>query len=551
MAAVVNTVADLLASVGIDNVGQFNCQTNAERLASDMFNDDFGSFIDKTSVEIEADLKTYSALTIPNGQIRLQPGQKRSIKVAVQWVSDLIRTDQDHITTPIPAVMDSAMLTRRNKTHANFVKKSSTLATTAKPSDFLPSMKWKEWVTTFTNFLHTIPGRDGVPLDYICRQNVAPDRTPQTDILKEYVLQAPLVGDSFTVDAAEVHTYLANLITKHPTAESKTQSYLAQRNGRVDFMALKDHFLGVGINSRDILQAETTLETLFYSGEKKPHMWWGKFENELTTAFTTFDLKEKRIVHSNEMKLRILDKKVNADFLQSNKAAIKVELTRTPMTMTYELALAVFRDEVNSKFNVNPTASTNRARRQIQETGADQRHNGGDSYRGRGRGRFGGRGGRHHGRGGRFGERGRGGRGREISTMKRKRNDSTFVTLTDGEVVEFHPTIRYPRDIFMKFKYEDRQRLMQHRNEQQHARYVQSMGMYAPQYPLPNNHFMNQGYNQTPQLQIGQVSLPPAPPVGIPPPPPPSNSDTPNGSIMGGRNSQQGNGRHFQGGRPS
>ena len=87
--------------------------------------------------------------------------------------------------------------------------------------------------------------------------------------------------------------------------------------------------------------------------------------------------------------------------------------------------------------------------------------------------------------------------------MIRKRNDSTFVTLTDGEVVEFHPTIRYPREIFMKFKYEDRQRLMEHRNAQQQARHVQSMGMYAPHYPPPNNHFMSQGYNQTPQLQIG------------------------------------------------
>ena len=66
-------------------------------------------------------------------------------------------------------------------------------------------------------------------------------------------------------------------------------------------------------------------------------MWWSKFENELTTTFTTYYLKEGRVVHSNEMKLRILAKKVNADFLQSSKAAIKVELTRIPMTMTYEL----------------------------------------------------------------------------------------------------------------------------------------------------------------------------------------------------------------------
>ena len=79
MAAIVNTVTDLLESVRIDNVGQFNGLTNAQRVTADLFDDDFGSFIDKTETEIEADLKMYSALTIVNRKIRLQPGEKRSI----------------------------------------------------------------------------------------------------------------------------------------------------------------------------------------------------------------------------------------------------------------------------------------------------------------------------------------------------------------------------------------------------------------------------------------------------------------------------------------
>ena len=134
-------------------------------------------------------------------------------------------------------------------------------------------------------------------------------------------------------------------------------------------------------------------------------MWWRHFEHELTTAFTTFDLKEARQVHSNEMKLRILNKEVAADFLQSAKAAIKAELTRVPMAMTYELALAVFKDEVNRKFNVNTTATATRARRQIKESNADNR---GDNYRDRGQRQYGGRGDKCSNQGGRHGGRGRG-----------------------------------------------------------------------------------------------------------------------------------------------
>ena len=98
-------------------------------------------------------------------------------------------------------------------------------------------------------------------------------------------------------------------------------------------------------------------------------------------------------------------------------------MSRTPMTMTYEMALANFRNHVNSKFSTTPTPHM--TRRQIQET----RHSG------RGRGTRGGRGGRS--------SRGRGG-GR--GNLVRKRQDSTMITLTDGTVIEYHPSFKFADD---------------------------------------------------------------------------------------------------------
>ena len=43
-------------------------------------------------------------------------------------------------------------------------------------------------------------------------------------------------------------------------------------------------------------------------------MWWDEFEKELEWAFTTFDLKEGCIVHSNEMKLRVVLEKNQGRF---------------------------------------------------------------------------------------------------------------------------------------------------------------------------------------------------------------------------------------------
>lgn len=99
------------------------------------------------------------------------------------------------------------------------------------------------------------------------------------------------------------------------------------------------------------------------------------------------------------MKLRILTKKVTADFLSTTKAAIETQMTAIPMNMTYFQALATYRQAVNLKFP--PLMSSAKVTRRQQQV-----------ERGRGRGR---------------GTRGRGGRTSQVrgagrGFLKRKQN---------------------------------------------------------------------------------------------------------------------------------
>ena len=128
-----NTVRGLLTLVGVDDVDLFNGETQAQRLATDLFDDSFISCMYKSYEDIDSDLKTYAILTNAQGQIRLQPGVKRGIKSFVQWTRDMIRTNQDPMMIPVLA-FDIALLTRHYKSHASFVKKSSTMSSTANPS---------------------------------------------------------------------------------------------------------------------------------------------------------------------------------------------------------------------------------------------------------------------------------------------------------------------------------------------------------------------------------------------------------------------------------
>ena len=269
-----NTVRDALTLCGINNVQLWNGRTKAQRISSNIFGDDFATAKDLDYDDILDDFKTYSALTVANGQIRLTPGNKRNVRALIQWIKHQYRKGLNPAATPFP-VADTHALLRQEQTHLKFMKKSKTIVESAKPGRLTLEMKWHDWKPTFINFLRSIPGRDGVPLSYVVRANDAPDPTPNLDFLDDYVAMAPLVGETFAVDSNEVHTYIVKFITGNHVAESKIQPRLTDTDGRVDFKLLVAHYEGVGINSVDVLRAERIIETLHYSGEKRSHTCGG------------------------------------------------------------------------------------------------------------------------------------------------------------------------------------------------------------------------------------------------------------------------------------
>ena len=67
----------------------------------------------------------------------------------------------------------------------------------------------------------------------------------------------------------------------------RIKAHESKRNGRTDWLALKEHYDGVGIHTRSIIEAEAILNDLFYS-EKFPHIYFEKFEQRLMHVFTVY-----------------------------------------------------------------------------------------------------------------------------------------------------------------------------------------------------------------------------------------------------------------------
>ena len=170
-------------------------------------------------------------------------------------------------------------------------------------------------------------------------------------------------------------------------------------------------------------------------------MWWDEFEVRLTNAFALVNKAVERQVHTDEMKLCMLNKKIKADFLSSMKTNIEMKMNMTPMTMTFTSAMSNYHNTVNQRHPDNANTN-NRRNRHIQKytTGC------------------GGRGGR----GGRGQGRGSGGRG---NNNKRTHTDEWEVTGLNGQQIKVHPSYRLSEEVWFNLPENTRNQLVQMRQE--------------------------------------------------------------------------------------
>ena len=62
------------------------------------------------------------------------------------------------------------------------------------PKKFTENMEWMDCKATLFNFLKSQPGRNGVPLNYIIRDNVDAIVPTKAKFLDDYVDRTPLIG---------------------------------------------------------------------------------------------------------------------------------------------------------------------------------------------------------------------------------------------------------------------------------------------------------------------------------------------------------------------
>ena len=73
----------IMCGVNRDNIVLFDGNNAAQRIVNEVFDNDLTSCVNKSNSDLENDWKTYSQLTVAQGQIRLRPATKKNIRALV------------------------------------------------------------------------------------------------------------------------------------------------------------------------------------------------------------------------------------------------------------------------------------------------------------------------------------------------------------------------------------------------------------------------------------------------------------------------------------
>ena len=182
------------------------------------------------------------------------------------------------------------------------------------------------------NYLSTIPGSYHVPLSYVVREQEDPDHDHDfgDDFVSKMIACAPLHGAHFRADSRHVHQLLKNYLMVK-TAEQWIKNLEPHVDGRLDMLALQEHYCGEGNASRRIAAAERMREVLHYKNEMS--LAFSIFLDQMQKMFNIY--KDDGDEFTENAKQRELFKRVQHPQLHDTIKALKVRFDMEGITYTH------------------------------------------------------------------------------------------------------------------------------------------------------------------------------------------------------------------------
>jgi hypothetical protein len=173
---------------------------------------------------------------------------------------------------------------------------------------------WTKWKTGFLNYMRSIKGAQGVPLQYIAMDREDLDNRTFEDNEEELLYLAPLNGIAFESDNKTFYLQLKQA-TVGTDAWEWIKRFDTQQNGRLAWFQLLNHYDGPGMVKKRIAYATQQVQTLHYKSEQTYP--FEKFVTQLQSAYQI--LEENGESKTESAKITELTKKIqnNHNYLQA------------------------------------------------------------------------------------------------------------------------------------------------------------------------------------------------------------------------------------------
>jgi hypothetical protein len=331
--------------------------------------------------------KKISGLSNARGGVRIGYNLVRRLKGFVFWVKDHHRRDQQ------PDAADWNMEACRASLESMDIEEKRAKDDTKidAPGKLKPA-DWQQWELKLINFLQSLSGASGVPLNYVVRKEVPAGYTFAND-QEALVHSSPLVGTVFNEDNRKVFG-----IIKQSVADTTNWDWIKTlnraQNGRGAIELLRAHFDGPGEVEKRIANANQAMESLHYI--KESTFPFSSYVTGLNACYKTLEEAGEPITERNKVSIMLKGISNQNPYMA---AAIQSVRTRTETKNDFTAASNDLGEQIAIIFPG-----------ELRRSGGTR--GGGRRMAGVGRGNFrGGRGGggRGHGRGNYQGGRGGGG----------------------------------------------------------------------------------------------------------------------------------------------
>ena len=255
-----DAAADLLELTNcLEEVG-FNTATLRDAILLEGFEslNDLGEIRVK---DVEDMCKKISGLSNARGGARIGLVLVRRLKALVYWVKDHDRRGL------VPEEGNWDMDVCREMLAALDIEKSrDDDDSKIDPPGKLKAHEWLQWELKLVNFLQSMTGGSGVPLNYVIRKDVAETYVFEDD-MEALIHACPVEGAIFDQDNRKVFGIIKQSVSD-TTNWDWIKTLNRSQNGRIAMQTLRNHFDGPGEVEKRIALANQTLSGLHYAKEQ-------------------------------------------------------------------------------------------------------------------------------------------------------------------------------------------------------------------------------------------------------------------------------------------